>query len=78
MNAKQLQELKKKMVDDSTLYRTISPDSYQTKYSKIDENSNQNYSTKNFVSDKTNANKNPSSSQNRGESTTNCKPEFKL
>ena len=78
MNAKQLQELKKKMVDDLALYRTISLDSYQTKYSKIEENSNPNYSTKNFVSDKTNANKNPSSSQNRGESTTNCKPEFKL
>ena len=78
MNGKQLQELKKKMVDDSTLYRTISPDSYQTKYSKIDENSNPNYSTKDFVSDKTNANKTQSSSQNRGESTTICKPEFKL
>lgn len=78
MNPKQLQELKKKIVNDSTRYRTISTDSYQTKYSNSDENSNPNYSTKDFVSDKTNANKTQSSSQNRGESTTNCKPEFKL
>lgn len=78
MNPKQLQELKKKIVNDSTGYRTISPDSYQTNYSNSDENSNQNYSTKDFGSDTPNLNKTPSSSQNRGESTTNCKPEFKL
>ena len=78
MNPKQLQELKKKIVNDSTGYRTISPDSYQTNYSNSDENSNQNYSTKNLVSDKNDENKTISLSQNEGESTMNFKPEFKL
>ena len=78
MSYRELKVMKKKMLDSSTLYRTIFSDSYQTKYSKSDENSNQNYSTKNLVSDKNDENKTISLSQNEGESTMNFKPEFKL
>ena len=78
MSYRELKVMKKKMLDSSTLYRTIFSDSYQTKYSKSDENSNQNYSTKNLVSDKNDENKTISLSQTEGESTMNFKPEFKL
>ena len=78
MNYKEMKELKKILLDHSTLYRTISTDSYQTRHTKSKENVENDFSTKNFSFDENNINKTPNSSQNRGESTTICKPEFKL
>ena len=78
MNYRELQEMKKIMLDYSELYRTISSDSYQTKQTNDKENVTDDFLAKNLVSDENNASKSPNWYQNKRLSTNNCKPEFKL
>lgn len=59
MNYRELKEMKNIMLDHSTLYRTISSDSYQTKQTNDNENVTDNFLTKSFVSDENNVSKSP-------------------
>lgn len=59
MNYRELKVMKKKILDDSTLYITISSDSYQTKQTNDKENVTDDFLAKNLVSDENNASKSP-------------------
>ena len=76
MNAKQMQELKNKMISESGLYRTIENNTHQDKSEK--EMSEAQPLTKDLVSNDSQGYNNTATQQNTRESIDKLKPHFHL